>query len=60
MPSTIRVAGAVPAIADALDRDAVMRAVQAGRAGCIIHELTAIPGKLDLRHFDRDFALTTG
>jgi hypothetical protein len=24
----------------------------------IVHELTAIPGSLDIRHFDRDFELT--
>ncbi len=50
--------GAVPVVADALDPDQVAEAV--GRAGpdVIVHQLTAIPATLDLRHFDRDFALT--
>jgi nucleoside-diphosphate-sugar epimerase len=50
--------GATPVIADALDRDAVASAV--GQAGpeVIVHELTALPGALDTRHLDRDFALT--
>ena len=49
--------GATPAVADALDSDQVAEAV--GRAGpeVIVHELTAI-GSIDMRHFDRDFALT--
>jgi nucleoside-diphosphate-sugar epimerase len=49
--------GAVPVVADALDRDQVAEAV--GRAGpeVIVHQLTAI-GAVDMRHFDRDFALT--
>jgi nucleoside-diphosphate-sugar epimerase len=54
----IRAAGAVAAVADALDRDAVMRTVQEAAPDVIVHELTAIPEKLDLRHWDRDFALT--
>jgi len=54
----IEAAGAVAVVADALDRTAVMGAVQKGLPEAIIHELTAIPGKFDLRHFDRDFALT--
>ncbi len=49
--------GAVPVVADALDPDQVAEAVGRARPEVIIHELTAI-GSLDLRHFDRDFALT--
>jgi nucleoside-diphosphate-sugar epimerase len=49
--------GAVPAVADALDPDQVAAAVGRARPDVIVHELTAI-GALDLRHFDRDFALT--
>ena len=49
--------GAVPAVADALDPDQVAAAVARARPEVIVHELTAI-GALDLRHFDRDFALT--
>ena len=50
--------GAVPAVADALDPDQVAEAVGRARPDVIVHQLTAIPQKLDLRHFDRDFALT--
>jgi nucleoside-diphosphate-sugar epimerase len=50
--------GAVPVVADALDRDAVARAVAVARPEVIVHELTALAGALDLRHFDRGFALT--
>src|SRR4028118_1741977 len=51
--------GAVPAVADALDPDQVARAVGRARPDVIVHQLTAIPATLDLRHFDRDFALTS-
>ncbi len=50
--------GAVPVVADALDPDQVAQAVGRARPDVIVHQLTAIPEKLDLRHFDRDFAQT--
>jgi nucleoside-diphosphate-sugar epimerase len=50
--------GAVPVVADALDPDQVAEAVGSARPDVIVHQLTAIPETLDLRHFDRDFALT--
>lgn len=49
--------GARPVVADALDPDQVADAVGKAAPEVIVHELTAI-GALDLRHFDRDFALT--
>src|SRR5437588_8604352 len=49
--------GAVAVVADALDPDQVAEAVGRARPEVIVHELTAI-GALDMRHFDRDFALT--
>ena len=49
--------GAVPVIADALDPDQVAEAVGKAKPDVIVHQLTAI-GDLDMRHFDRDFALT--
>jgi 2-alkyl-3-oxoalkanoate reductase len=55
---TVRANGAQPVIADALDRNAVMKAVQQAKPNAIIHQLTAISQKIDLRHFDREFALT--
>src|SRR6478672_3511833 len=50
--------GAVPVVADALDPNQVAEAVGRARPEVIVHQLTAIPARLDLRHFDRDFALT--
>jgi nucleoside-diphosphate-sugar epimerase len=53
----LRELGAEPVVADALDPDQVADAVGRARPEVIVHQLTAI-GALDLRHFDRDFALT--
>ncbi len=50
--------GAVPVVADALDPDQVAAAVARARPDTIVHQLTAIGELLDMRHFDRDFALT--
>jgi nucleoside-diphosphate-sugar epimerase len=49
--------GAVPVVADALDPDAVAEAVATARPDVIVHQLTAISA-VDMRHFDREFALT--
>jgi nucleoside-diphosphate-sugar epimerase len=49
--------GAVPVVADALDPDQVAEAVGRARPDVIVHQLTAI-GAVDLRHMERDFALT--
>ena len=49
--------GAVPVVADALDPNQVAEAVGKANPEVIVHQLTAI-GALDMRHFDRDFALT--
>jgi nucleoside-diphosphate-sugar epimerase len=57
--SMLRELGAVPVVADALDPDQVAQAVGTARPDVIVHQLTAIPPTLDLRHFDRDFALTS-
>jgi nucleoside-diphosphate-sugar epimerase len=54
----VRELGAEPAVADALDPDAVGAAISAARPEVIVHQLTALSGSLDLRHFDRDFAQT--
>jgi nucleoside-diphosphate-sugar epimerase len=54
----VRELGAEPAVADALDPDAVGSAVSAARPEVIVHQLTALSGSLDLRHFDRAFAQT--
>lgn len=49
--------GAVPVLADALDRDQVAEAVSKVRPDVIVHELTAI-GAIDTRHMERSFAQT--
>jgi nucleoside-diphosphate-sugar epimerase len=49
--------GATPVVADALDPDQVAEAVGRASPEVIVHQLTAI-GSLDMRHFDRAFALT--
>jgi nucleoside-diphosphate-sugar epimerase len=49
--------GATPVIADALDPGQVADAVARAQPDVIVHQLTAIVG-LDMRHFDRDFAMT--
>jgi nucleoside-diphosphate-sugar epimerase len=50
--------GAVPVVADALDSVQVAEAVGRSRPDVIVHQLTAIPASLDLRHVSRDFAPT--
>jgi nucleoside-diphosphate-sugar epimerase len=49
--------GAQPVVADALDPEQVAAAVAEAEPDVIVHQLTAIRS-LDLRHFDRSFALT--
>src|SRR5262245_5497914 len=46
---------ATPVLADALDAEQVAGAVAAVYPEAIIHELTALSGSLDMRHFDRSF-----
>ena len=54
----LRAAGAEPVVADALDRDAVLRAVVATRPEVVVHELTALAGMTAFRRLDEGFALT--
>ena len=49
--------GAEPVLADALDPEQVADVVAQAQPDVTVHQLTAI-ATLDLRHFDRDFALT--
>lgn len=49
--------GAVPVVADALDPEQVGRAVATTHPEVVVHQLTSI-GPMDLRHFDRAFAMT--
>ena len=50
--------GATPAVADALDAEQVARVVAEAEPEVIVHELTALSGDFDLRHFERTFAET--
>ncbi len=54
----VRSLGARPAVADALDPDAVAAAVAAAEPEVIVHQLTALSGDFDMRHIDRFFATT--
>jgi 2-alkyl-3-oxoalkanoate reductase len=54
----LRAAGAEPVVADALDAPAVKRALAQAEPEAVIHQLTAIPARLDPRKIERDFALT--
>jgi nucleoside-diphosphate-sugar epimerase len=49
--------GAKPVVLDALDRDAVIAAVEAEKPDAIIHQLTALNG-VDFRKFEKSFELT--
>lgn len=50
--------GAEPVVMDGLDAASVGQAVAAARPDTIVHEMTAIAGKPDLKHMDRWFART--
>jgi nucleoside-diphosphate-sugar epimerase len=54
----LRSVGAQPVVADALDANAVGRAVGEAEPEVIVHQLTAIPPALNMRDFDREFAPT--
>lgn len=54
----IRGLGGHPVVMDALDADAVARAVAEAEPEVIVNQLTAIPAALDMRHFARDFLPT--
>lgn len=45
--------GATPAVMHGLNGKAVAAAVSAARPDAIIHQMTALSGKPDLKHFDR-------
>jgi nucleoside-diphosphate-sugar epimerase len=53
----LQAAGAQAVVADALDARAVRAAVVAARPEVVIHQLTAIPARLDPRKIERDFVL---
>jgi nucleoside-diphosphate-sugar epimerase len=53
----LRVSGARAAIVDALDREAMTKAVAESAPDAVIHQLTSIPARIDPRRLERDFAL---
>ncbi len=53
----LRAAGAEAVVLDALDAPAVTAAVAAARPEAVIHQLTALPARIDPRKIERDFAL---
>ena len=53
----IRAAGAMPVVADGLERARVIAAVQEFRPDVIVHQMTALKG-LGMRTFARDFEIT--
>jgi 2-alkyl-3-oxoalkanoate reductase len=55
---TVQALGAEPAIVDGLDEHGMVEAVRRAQPEVVIHEMTALAGKVDLRHFDRWFATT--
>jgi 2-alkyl-3-oxoalkanoate reductase len=57
----VRSLGARPVVVDALDPDAVAQAVASAEPEVIVHQLTALSGRMsarDMRHPDRSFAAT--
>jgi 2-alkyl-3-oxoalkanoate reductase len=54
----VRVSGAQPIVADALDGTAVAAAFERVRPEAVIHQLTALPADGDIWRFERTFAQT--
>jgi nucleoside-diphosphate-sugar epimerase len=54
----VRSLGARPVVADALEPDAVAKAVAEAEPNVIVNQLTALSGSLDMRKFEESFALT--
>jgi nucleoside-diphosphate-sugar epimerase len=50
--------GAEAVVVDALDSAAVGESVAKTEPDAVVHQLSALSGKLDVKHFDRSFALT--
>jgi nucleoside-diphosphate-sugar epimerase len=50
--------GAHAVVVDGLDSAAVGEAVATARPDAVVHQMTALAGRLDPKHFDRSFAIT--
>jgi nucleoside-diphosphate-sugar epimerase len=57
-PELVEELGARPVVADALDRDALVRAVVEAAPDVIVHQLTAISASSSMRNIDREFEQT--
>lgn len=53
----LRAAGVQPVVADALDRQAVERALRAAEPEAVVHELTALPRRFDPKRITQDLEL---
>ncbi|HEV3407886.1 MAG TPA: NAD(P)-dependent oxidoreductase [Gaiellaceae bacterium] len=56
--TALEAAGARPLILDLLDGDAVLRAVEQAAPDVVVHQATALSGRLSMRRFDASFAAT--
>lgn len=56
--AALRAAGAEPVVVDALNHDALIEAVKRAEPDIVMHELTALTGMKDFKHFDDEFAMT--
>jgi 2-alkyl-3-oxoalkanoate reductase len=54
----LRATGAEPVVLDALDRNATIPAVVDARPDVVVHQLTALSGRFDLKNFDRTLTRT--
>ncbi len=54
----LRELGAEPTVVDGMDAVAVGEAVARAEPDVVVHQMTALAGGFDLRHFDRMFAVT--
>lgn len=54
----LRALGAEPVVMDGLDAQSVAEAVAAARPEVVVHEMTALAGLQDFKHFDDSFAVT--
>jgi nucleoside-diphosphate-sugar epimerase len=54
----LKALGAEPVVMDALDRAAVVRALESSRPEVVVHQLTALSQAKSLKRFDQEFAVT--
>src|SRR3954453_12001384 len=54
----LRALGAEPVVADGLDRAAVTEAVVRAEPEVVVHQMTALGGMKNIKHFDDEFAVT--